>query len=197
MARGGLVLQVGFDIDEAPVAVLAPKVRVFNLRKLFLGVCRLQGPRLLVSLDVHVVTVVIGEVTDVVTVAVENRVAHAQNAFVVQISARVLYKLLEARKGLFVVGTITVAFFGLVLHAVNQRGEDLEAGRAGVVNADKVLIALCQGTEVGVAAYATVETAWDSIRRAVDLQLSGRCGIADVPVQAVLMLLQQVLAAEK
>jgi hypothetical protein len=87
VARGGLVLQVGLDVDEAPIAFLAPEIRVFNLGKLFLGVCRLQEPRLLVSLNIHVVAVIVAEVAVVVAVAEENLVAHAQDAFVVRIGA--------------------------------------------------------------------------------------------------------------
>jgi hypothetical protein len=54
----------------------------------------------------------------------------------------VLYKFLKARKGLFVIRAVTVVLAGLVLHALDQGIEDLEAGRASVVLAHKMLIAL-------------------------------------------------------
>ena len=163
------MVQISLDIDEAPIAVLAPEIRVFNLGKLFLGVCRLQEPRLLISLDVHVVAMAVAEVAVVVAVAEENLLAHAQDAFVVRISARVLYELLKTRKGDFVVGAIRVVLIGLVLHAIDQGIEDLEAGRASVVLAHEMFIALCRRRVVDVAADATVEVAWNLVTRTVDL----------------------------
>jgi hypothetical protein len=116
---------------------------VLNLSKLCLGICRLQEPRLLVSLNVHVVTVIIADVAVVVAFAVEERVAPAEDALVVGVGACVLYEIVEASKGNFVVGAVTVIRAGLVFHAVGKGREDLEAGWASVMHAYKVFVALC------------------------------------------------------
>ena len=97
VSGGVLVTPVAFNSDKTPIAVLAPKVGAFNLSNLPLGICRLQEPRLLVSLDFHV----------------------AEDAFVVRISAHMLYEILEARKGHLVIGTVAVLRVGLVFHTVD------------------------------------------------------------------------------
>jgi len=119
VSRGAFVLQVSLDTDKAPVALLAPEVGVLNERELLFGVRRLEESRFLDRLVINGGLMTVDQVAVVVAVGIEDLVAHAEDAFVVLISADMLQKFLETRKGQLMVRAVAVACLSLVFHGVD------------------------------------------------------------------------------
>lgn len=96
------------------------------------------------------------------------------------------------------VGTVAVTCRSLVFRGVDQGRESFEAGRASVVRAHEVVVALIRGAVVFVAADATVEaTLYLLSTRALDYQRRGGRGVAHIPVSVLLVVFEELLAAEQ